>query len=149
MNARFLLGVGVGLFSVAAIAAPVITSFSPGYGSSTDPQVEIHDPSVITQVYRISQEAIINAIKHGQPKSIVVTLRPDSDRFSLTIADDGCGFPAKPRPGKGMGLNIMDYRARIIGGTLKITPRPQGGTVVTCFFPNNDVHDRNSTAEDS
>jgi nitrate/nitrite-specific signal transduction histidine kinase len=53
----------------------------------------------------------------------------------LTITDDGCGMPADPEKSRGMGLGIMQYRARLIGAVLSVEPRPEGGTVIRCSFP--------------
>ena len=97
--------------------------------------VLIHQNAVGTHLYRIAQEAVNNAIKHARARTILVELRGGDDRVELRITDDGVGMPAAPRVGGGMGLHIMDYRARTIGGTLDITRAANGGTVVHCSAP--------------
>ncbi len=97
--------------------------------------VPIYDNTVAFHLYRITQEAIINAIKHGRARRILVTLLVQKGAIVLSIQDNGIGFPAKPRPGSGLGLHIMNYRAAMIGATISIQPRPEGGTVVTCTLP--------------
>jgi PAS domain S-box-containing protein len=94
--------------------------------------VLVHDHQVATHLYRIAQEAINNAIKHGQAGHIDVRLAAEQGRLVLTVRDDGLGFPEKPRRKKaGMGLPLMQYRARTIGAALSIQAA-NPGTVLTC-----------------
>ena len=97
--------------------------------------VLIDDNSVATHLYHITQEAVNNAIKHGQARNIVIALGASGDRGALTISDDGSGIHRIPGSGKGMGLHIMNYRARMIGGTLDVGQSKPHGTLVTCRFP--------------
>jgi PAS domain S-box-containing protein len=96
--------------------------------------VLIHDHSLATHLYRIAQEAIANAIKHGEARKISVRLGGRRGRFVLAIQDNGSGFPVRPRKKTGLGLHLMNYRARAIGATLDIRPASPAGTVVTCRF---------------
>jgi signal transduction histidine kinase len=89
-----------------------------------------------THLFRITQEAINNALKHAKAKRISVTYTQDNQtgRSILSISDDGSGIRSLPRPGvvtKGMGLQIMRYRAEAIGGKLTIERGANGGTVVS------------------
>jgi two-component system sensor kinase FixL len=84
-------------------------------------------------LYRIAQEAITNAVKHGKAGKVEVRCAGEDDRLVLEIEDDGFGG-AGPK-GSGMGLRIMRYRARAIGGELSIDTGMHGGTVVRCFCP--------------
>lgn len=86
-------------------------------------------------LYRIAQEAINNATKHGKPEHISLSLTGDSGASTtLSITDNGVGL-SKTRRGKGgMGLSIMNYRARLTGGALQITEPDQGGTIVSCVL---------------
>ncbi len=95
--------------------------------------VAITDHVLATHLYRIAQEAISNAARHGQPKTIVVALRKSAAGIKLTITDDGVGLSDSLRS-KGMGLHIMRYRAQLIGATLAICPAKGGGTSVTCLL---------------
>ena len=96
--------------------------------------VPVHDNVRATHLYRIAQESISNASRHGKAETTRIRLTADKDRVSLTISDNGIGIcPDLPR-GNGMGLGIMEYRARMIGGEFEIVPAPDGGTVVRCSF---------------
>jgi len=97
--------------------------------------VLIHDNSVATHLYHITQEAVNNAIKHGKARHVVIALAASGDRAALTISDNGSGIPKVPAGNKGMGLHIMNYRAKMISGTLEITRGKPQGTAVTCVFP--------------
>jgi PAS domain S-box-containing protein len=97
--------------------------------------VLIHDDAVATHLYYIAREAVNNAIKHGRPRYIVIRLAADQNQGALTIQDDGCGIGNVAPGNKGMGLHLMNYRARIIGGSLEVQRVVSGGTVVACLFP--------------
>ena len=99
-----------------------------------DEPVPIDDAAVAVHLYRIAQEAVTNAIKHGHAENIVLRLAPDRDMLTLTIESDGLDFPEAPPKNKGMGLHIMDYRAEMIDGTLDVHRGARGGTIVTCAF---------------
>ena len=83
-------------------------------------------------LFRIAQEALSNALKHGHAKSVVIALEASEGTFSLRVSDDGVGFNPLPGERKGMGLSIMRYRARMISGRLDIQPNSPIGTVVVC-----------------
>jgi signal transduction histidine kinase len=91
-----------------------------------------------THLYHIAQEAVNNAIKHGQPRTIAMELSSANGRGMLVIRDDGKGFPEGSASSLGMGLHIMNYRAGIIGGALEIRTDPLRGTIITCIFPVSD-----------
>jgi len=94
--------------------------------------VLVHQNAVATHLYRIANEAVHNAIRHGKPKFVVINLLLDNDRIMLAVKDDGVGFPTQPRPHQGMGLRVMQYRAGIVGGSLAVQRHPEGGTSVVC-----------------
>lgn len=89
------------------------------------------DGNAATELYYIAREAINNAVKHGRAGTVVVTLTQHAGRITLKIEDDGVGLADKLEPDKGMGLRIMDYRARRIGALLTVRKRSAGGTIVT------------------
>jgi signal transduction histidine kinase len=99
----------------------------------------IHDANVATNLYRIAQEAVNNAIRHGKSGHIVIGLSSKSGTGTLTIRDDGDGFPKKPTTQPGVGLSIMNYRADMVGGSLKVQPNEDRGITVTCMFPIRGV----------
>ncbi len=101
--------------------------------------VLIHDTGVATHLYRIAQETVSNAVKHGQAKRVKISLAAGNGRLRLRIQDDGVGFPDElDEAERGMGVRIMHYRARIIGATLEIGARPGGGTTITCTLRRTD-----------
>lgn len=86
-------------------------------------------------LYRIAQEAVVNAAKHSGAKSVVIRLRATADGGRLVIDDDGSGIRPETVNRDGMGLRIMEYRARMIGARFHLEKRPTGGTRVACDFP--------------
>jgi signal transduction histidine kinase len=88
-----------------------------------------------THLYHIAQEAVNNAIKHAKAGHIVIALGASGGRGALAITDDGTGIQKLSPSSGGMGLSIMNYRARMIGGTLEVRPGKPRGTVVSCKFP--------------
>lgn len=100
-----------------------------------DSPVLIHDVNKATHLYHIAQEALSNAIRHSRARSIRISLTTAEGQGELAIADDGCGIPDIPAGSSGMGLHIMSYRARMIGGALDISRGAACGTVVRCIFP--------------
>jgi len=93
------------------------------------------DNTTATHLYRISQEAVTNAVKHGRAKSITIELSNTPQHIVLTVRNDGRLLPSATS-GEGMGLRIMKYRADMIGGVLELQNRPdQDGTMVACTLP--------------
>jgi signal transduction histidine kinase len=94
----------------------------------------IQDRNLAQQLHQIAFEAVNNAIKHGKAKHIVIGLGGTNGHGSLTIEDDGSGLPQASGSQSGLGLRIMSYRARTIGGSLDVQERSGGGVRVTCRF---------------
>jgi signal transduction histidine kinase len=88
-----------------------------------------------THLYRIAQEAITNAVKHGKATRIDIRCAIAEGLLELTVADNGTGLPAGATERGGLGLHIMSYRARAIGGDLSVVPRAERGTLVRCQAP--------------
>jgi len=105
----------------------------------------VREVALTTQLYRIAQEAVANAVKHGKPKRIVIELRSENDNVSLTVSDDGIGLPKGAENGKGMGLRIMKHRALMIGGSLEARNNPEGGTIIQCVFRTVPVENETKT----
>lgn len=103
-----------------------------------EPPVLIDDNAVATHLYRIAQEAVSNAIKHGESRNVWIGLKSSSGRILLTIQDDGVGIGKSETPTGGMGLNIMKYRARMIGATVAVRQTAEGGTLVVCSMDTQD-----------
>lgn len=87
-------------------------------------------PATVLQIYRILQEALSNAIRHGKPKRVTLSLQRSSESspISLTLKDDGIGFDPARHPA-GRGLSNMKKRAASIGATLDITSDTTGTRV--------------------
>jgi PAS domain S-box-containing protein len=94
------------------------------------PAVKVPDVRVATQLYHIAQEAVSNAIRHAKPTRLVVSLAPGL----LVVQDDGIGLGDPPSRPTGLGMQIMRYRANMIGGSLDVRGGEHGGTVVSCRF---------------
>ncbi len=97
--------------------------------------VLLHDAASRTHLYRIAQEAITNAIKHGKATHISIGLKEMDGTTVMAVTDNGVGLPESTSDGQGMGLRIMAYRANMIGGTFNIERLPESGTRVTCKIP--------------
>ncbi len=89
-------------------------------------------------LFRIAQEAVGNATRHGRARNIIIALEAGEGDLSLRVSDDGTGFERGAVTG-GMGLNIMRYRARTLGGTLEIYPNSPTGTVVACTMHDSGI----------
>ena len=100
--------------------------------------VEIRDSAVATHLYRIAQEAVSNAIKHGKANEVLIRLDPLGSRIVLSVTDNGAGLPAALPDKRGMGLRIMEYRASMIGGLLSVQNHTGGGVSVVCSVPTGD-----------
>lgn len=93
----------------------------------------VDDPETAIHLYRIAQEAVANAAKHGRATGVILSLASIEGRIELTVEDNGTGLPAGfTGSAGGMGLRVMQYRAGLIGGTLHVGERSGGGVVITC-----------------
>jgi PAS domain S-box-containing protein len=93
------------------------------------------DHATATQLFRIAQEAVSNALRHGRPQHVSIALSFAPKQLHLRIEDDGAGIPPDRQESHGMGLRIMQYRAGLIGASLDVARRPEGGTAVVCTLP--------------
>ena len=94
----------------------------------------IDDNNLATHLYRIAQEAIHNAVKHGQAQRIDIHLIKEGKEMSLIIQDDGKGFSEEAKNITGIGFQIMKYRARMIDAELNVRGNNSHGTILTCTF---------------
>jgi signal transduction histidine kinase len=101
------------------------------------PGCRVDDPEVAINVFRITQEAVTNAVKHGRAEQIMLRLTTSpSNRVLVEILDDGCGIAnAVTTEGFGLGMRTMRYRAELIGASLEVAARSSGGTRVAVSFP--------------
>jgi two-component system CheB/CheR fusion protein len=100
-----------------------------------DEQTPISDPVLSAHLYRIAQEATNNAARHGKPTRIEIRLHVQDATLCLDVEDDGQWREAPQDGPGGLGLHIMGYRAGIVGGTLTVSPQPEGGTLMCCRIP--------------
>lgn len=92
------------------------------------------DANTLLHLYYIAQEALLNAINHGKPTQVSVSLASTKDQLKLTVQDDGCGFKTSGKNRGGMGVRIMKYRAEVIGAVLSLHSQEQRGTLVECLI---------------
>jgi PAS domain S-box-containing protein len=96
------------------------------------------DLNTVTQLYKIAQEAVTNAIKHGKTKRVTLALAGQTDHVVLSVQNNGLPFPDLHSHSRtGMGLRIMHYRANLIGASLSIKAAGHNGTLLTCSVPLN------------
>ncbi len=99
----------------------------------------IDDPDVAIHLFRISQEAVSNAIRHGRARNIKLKMTGGRDDMpqTLSIEDDGCGVgdATGSHKGSGLGMRTMQHRADLIGATFNVTRPSQGGTCITVQLP--------------
>jgi signal transduction histidine kinase len=100
-----------------------------------DTEVPLGDTARAVHVYRIVQEAVSNALRHGQARQIGIIFEQQNGAVNLAVTDDGAGLPEDFEARRGMGMNIMTYRARMLGGSLNVQRGAGGGTVVNLSFP--------------
>jgi PAS domain S-box-containing protein len=93
--------------------------------------VSVDDNIVATHLFRIAQEAVQNAVKHGWADRIIIDLSSQKGIVRLRVTDNGVGMQETVDT-KGMGLRIMNHRAKMIGASFEIRPNPEGGTIVEC-----------------
>jgi len=98
---------------------------------------EVRDEIAALHLYRIAQEAISNAVRHGRARNVSILIRSRQGRVSMKIRDDGCGIPQPLPQTPGMGLRSMRYRAECIGATLEIRPGLRAGTEIVCTLPKH------------
>jgi two-component system CheB/CheR fusion protein len=104
-----------------------------------DEPVFIRNKTAVIQLYRIAQEAVTNAVKHGKPHQIEIYLSGTYNKVAMMIKDDGIGIEnINGQMNTGLGLKIMRYRANLINASLNIGPDLNGGTLIICDFSDTD-----------
>lgn len=102
--------------------------------------VAVAEPFVAGHLYRIAQEAVNNAVKHARAKQITMRLADCEGVIVLTVSDDGAGLPVPSEAGPtraGLGLGVMQHRAKVIGAELTIASHRHEGVAVTCRLPRS------------
>lgn len=98
-------------------------------------EARVAEKSTASHLYRIAQEALNNAVRHGHATDIVISLQQTGDALSLCVTDNGTGMDGNSSNRVGAGLRNMHYRAKQIGAELDVRPCPTGGTEVACVVP--------------
>ncbi len=101
--------------------------------------VAIENQTTASELYRIAQEAVQNAVCHSHAKRITVRLSESGSEACLVVTDNGCGLPADVAGAPGMGLRVMRYRAGVIGGQFMIQSRKPTGTAIICRVPKKHL----------
>ncbi len=99
-----------------------------------DESINISDESIIKEIYYIIDEAVMNSIKHSGCTGIKIIMSPKNKMITLSIIDNGRGIPGNYNADSGVGIEIMKYRARAIGGFLEVKNHPGGGVIIECIF---------------
>jgi PAS domain S-box-containing protein len=122
------------VLTLEELAANAANLFKIKCDFTSEEPAPILENAVAAHLYYIAQEAVLNAVKHGKAAHVTISLKHTDGHFALTILDDGTGFqPANGKP-TGMGVRIMNYRAKTIGATLDLKSSPGNGTRLTCVF---------------
>jgi signal transduction histidine kinase len=118
------------------LAETVRTNFRTPCTCEVDAGLAINNEDKETHLFRIAQEAVNNALRHGKPGKVKISLHGTEQReCELCVEDDGAGIrKTKSAPESGIGMRVMEYRANLIGGRLKIQNKPKRGVIVTCRF---------------
>jgi signal transduction histidine kinase len=120
--------------AIQELAAGISRRFGLICNANVDPALETRSSKIAIHVYRIAQEAVSNAAKHGRSRTVTLELRLDGNTRVLQVTDDGIGFVTEEKFA-GLGLRTMQYRASVMEGNLRIDSRPGSGTTVSCSFP--------------
>ncbi|TVQ02494.1 MAG: PAS domain S-box protein [Balneolaceae bacterium] len=92
--------------------------------------IHFDDPTSLTHLYRIVQEATSNAVKHGNASKVKISMASDETKLVLKIEDNGTGFSKSWDQNKGLGVRIMKFRSRLIGANLEIEKSSMGGAAI-------------------
>ena len=120
--------------AVRDLAAKVQTSMQCACLVSCRGTLNLCDAAAALHLFRIAQEAVNNAVRHSRARQIRIELDTIDGLTTLMVRDDGSGMPAASSRKNGLGISVMQYRARMIGGTLEIQSS-SGGTSIICRCP--------------
>ncbi len=96
---------------------------------------KLFDSNTEIIIFRCVQEAISNAIKYAKAEILRISISSPGQVLKIEISDDGCGLPANWKERKGLGLDNLDRRVRLIGGELKISSQKNVGTNISITLP--------------
>jgi len=139
---RYELGSGSLFDALQDLVSAADASFRVQCTLDADRSITLPDRTADLHLYRISQEAITNAVKHGKAKNIHLELKREGSKIVFRVHDDGSGAPVALHAngaGAGMGLRTMEFRTRRLGGRFGIESRPGKGTLITCILPDTST----------
>ena len=122
--------------ALESLATRITKTFGIDCFYTEDGRIEFDNHTVALHVYRIVQEAVTNAVRHGDAETIHIHLSKNGKGTNITIEDDGSGFAPKDVTDSGSGIQIMKYRADILGGVLDICRTEDEKTLVRCIIPD-------------
>ncbi len=123
------------MVALRELATNVRTMFNIDCVFRCPSSVMIADNSAATHLYRIAQESVQNAIRHGKASGLTIELLTTRNGIQLSVSDNGIGFPNADQLKTGMGLRTMNHRAHVVGATFSMTRLPKGGSRMTCNMP--------------
>lgn len=123
------------------------TRFGVQFDLELPRRLPAHSPEQIIHVYRIAQEAASNAVRHGNATTIRLTVSVANESLHLTVEDNGKGFPAASVRPEGIGLHVMQYRARVLGGTIDFKNATPRGAAVHLAYPISNAPLRGKTSQ--
>ena len=118
--------------ALQGLAENITERFGVPCAFNGDDALRVSDSTTATQLYHIAHEAATNAVKHGDATKIDISLMQNGRKLTLTISDNGRGFPKRLPEPHGLGLRLMRHGASLIGGKLDINANPKGGTLIEC-----------------
>jgi PAS domain S-box-containing protein len=130
-----MAGEGEGLMQALEELAQMAKSTGTQCNFECPQPIKIKDDTIVGHLYRIAQEAITNSLKHAAPKQIALRLTNHGPNIQLAIEDSGRGLPRNKSKRGGMGMQVMQHRARLIGAHLTVHSAPGKGVKVTCSLP--------------
>ena len=122
-------------FALSSLVENMTERFQVPCQFSGEESIRVPDATTATQLYRIAQEAVMNAIKHADASSVRVRLVKSDREVILRVDDDGIGLPPRLPEPQGLGLRLMSHGAAVIGADFSISRNTNGGTTVICKVP--------------
>jgi signal transduction histidine kinase len=129
------------MVALQALAENMTERFPVACTFQSNGDVRVLDSSVATQLYRIAQEALVNAIKHADARRVDMSLVENDTTVTLKIEDDGVGIPQQLPQRGGLGVRLMSHGAALVGADFQIGRNAGGGTTVVCKInvPNEQI----------
>lgn len=124
----------------AALATEAKILFRIEVALDVPSDVPAHRAEQVIQLYRVVQEAIGNAVRHGQASLVQISLCRQGRSMTLRIVDNGSGFASEPSRPEGIGMHVMQYRAHRLGGTLAFESVVPNGVAAQLTYPVGDTY---------